>query len=95
MTPSPNCSGLASCQARQNIWRSLLGRPGIDECDDRRRRLLRARRERPRCRHAAKKGDELAPSKRRAVHSITSSAVASRVGGTARPSILAVSALSG
>ena len=47
-------------------------------------RLLSARRDRPR-RHAAVKRDELAP-----IHSMTSSAMASSVGGTVRPSILAV-----
>src|SRR5262249_48548576 len=46
---------------------------------------LRARRERPRCRRAAEHRNELAP-----VHSITSSARASSVGGTSRPSALAV-----
>src|SRR5262249_30413018 len=46
--------------------------------------LLRPRRERPRCRRAAEQRDDLAPS-----HSITSSARASRVGGTSRPSALA------
>src|SRR5262245_33931541 len=46
--------------------------------------LLRARRERPRDR-AAKKRDELAP-----LHSITSSARASSVGGISRPSASAV-----
>src|SRR5262249_1774314 len=49
------------------------------------RRLLRARRERPRRRRAAKQRDELAPP-----HSITSSARASSVGGTSRPSACAV-----
>ena len=43
-------------------------------------RLLRARRERP-CRRAADERDELAP-----FHSITSSARASSIGGTLRPS---------
>ena len=47
--------------------------------------LLRARRQRPRGRRAAEQRDELAP-----LHSITSSARASSVGGTVRPSILAV-----
>jgi hypothetical protein len=47
-------------------------------------RLLRARRERPR-RRAAEQRYELAPN-----HSITSSARASSVGGTVRPSALAV-----
>src|SRR5262249_2951805 len=50
-------------------------------------RLLCARRERP-CRRAAEQRDELAP-----LHSITSSARASSVGGTVRPSILAVGTL--
>src|SRR5262249_23042458 len=49
------------------------------------RRLLRARRERPRRRPTADDPDELAP-----LHSITSSARASSVGGTSRPSALAV-----
>ena len=48
-------------------------------------RLLRARRERPRRRRAAEQRDELAP-----LHSITSSAGASSVAGTLRPSALAV-----
>src|SRR5262249_43301529 len=55
------------------------------------RRLLRARRERPRCR-AAKQRDELA-SFHLPAHSITSSARASSVGGTVRPSVPAVWAL--
>src|SRR5262249_35006808 len=46
--------------------------------------LLRSRRHRPR-RRAAEQCDELAP-----FHSITSSARASRIGGTSSPSILAV-----
>jgi hypothetical protein len=49
-----------------------------------RRCLLRARRERP-SRRAAEKGDELA-----ALHSITSSAMASSDGGTVRPNMRAV-----
>src|SRR5262249_54119375 len=47
--------------------------------------LLRARRERPRRRRAAEQRYELAP-----LHSITSSASASSVGGTVRPSARAV-----
>jgi hypothetical protein len=40
-----------------------MGRSGIDESDDRHRRLLRACRERPRSgRTAAKQDDEIAPS---------------------------------
>src|SRR5262249_7547297 len=49
------------------------------------RRLLRARRERPCHRRAPKQRDELPP-----LHSITSSARASSVGGTSRPRVLAV-----
>src|SRR6516165_6997132 len=59
---------------------------GIDEADHRHcRLLLRARRERPRGYRAAEQRDE-----RAAVHSITSSAVASSVGGRSSPSALAV-----
>src|SRR5262249_31677691 len=47
--------------------------------------LLRPCRDRPRCRRTAEQRHELAPS-----HSITSSAVASSLSGTVRPSILAV-----
>src|SRR5262249_20535737 len=50
--------------------------------------LLRARRERPRGRRAAKQRDELAPP-----HSIASSARASSVGGISSPSMRAVCAL--
>src|SRR5262249_46041153 len=50
------------------------------------RDVLRARRERPRSSRAAKQRDELAT----AAHSITSSASASSVGGTVRPSARAV-----
>src|SRR5262249_49239065 len=50
--------------------------------------LLRARRERPRGRGAAEQRDDLAPP-----HSITSSATDSSVGGTVRPSMVAVWAL--
>src|SRR6516164_1127773 len=57
-----------------------LGRLTVEEPDYRHRRLLRARRERPRCR-TAKKGDESA-----ALHSMTSSAIASIPGGMVTPS---------
>jgi hypothetical protein len=50
--------------------------------------LLSARRDGPRRHRACKSRDELAP-----LHSITSSARASSLSGTVRPSILAVSAL--
>src|ERR1035437_11101728 len=46
-------------------------------------RLLRTRRERPRSRPAEKRNELATP------HSITSSAVASNVGGISRPSVLA------
>jgi hypothetical protein len=51
----------------------------------RRRPMLRPRRERPSRRGTAEKRDELASD-----HSITSSARASKVGGTSRPSAFAV-----
>src|SRR6516162_7883481 len=57
----------------------------MEEPDDRHRRLLRARRERPRNRRTTEQRDERAP-----FHSITSSARASSVGGKSRPSALAV-----
>src|SRR5262249_12994863 len=56
-----------------------------NKSDYRHRRLLRARRERPRGSRAAQKRDELATS-----HSITSSARASRLSGTVRPNAFAV-----
>src|SRR5262249_3020759 len=64
-----------------------LGRLGVEKAD-RRYRLLRVRRVRPRRPSAAEKRDGVAPS-----HSITSSARASKVGGTSRPRIRAVWAL--
>src|SRR5262252_3183201 len=60
-------------------------RRGIEKSNDWHRHLLRARRERPRGRRAAEQSDEFA-----ADHSMTSSARASSVGGTSRPSALAV-----
>src|SRR5262249_41200808 len=60
-----------------------LGRSGIDEAHDRHRRLLRARRERPRRRAAEERDERAAP------HSITSSAIAKTPGGIVRPSALA------
>ena len=60
-----------------------------DETDHRHRCLLRPRRERPRGRRTAEQGGELATPHLRG-HSITSSARASSVGGTSRPSALAV-----
>src|SRR5262249_40637737 len=62
----------------------LSAASGRGKIHHRHRPLLRASRERPR-RRTADKRDELAP-----FHSITSSAMASSVGGTVRPSIRAV-----
>src|SRR6516164_6061871 len=70
---------------RSDLAQRGVRRPAADEADDRQRRLLRARRERPRCRRAAEERDELAAS-----HSITSSAATSSLSGTVRPSIVAV-----
>src|SRR5262245_54177437 len=57
--------------------------------DHRHRSLLRARRQRPPRRRAAKQRDEFAPP----AHSITSSATASTFAGTSRPSALAATTL--
>src|SRR5262249_24223378 len=62
-----------------------LRESGVEEPDHRHPLLLRARGERPRSRHAAEQRDELA-----ALHSITSSARASRLSGTVSPSAFAV-----
>src|SRR5262249_17383025 len=69
------CSGIAC---------GILGRPVVDEADDRHRCLLRTRRQRPRYRRAAEQRYELAA----AAHSITPSAMARKFGGTVRPSAL-------
>jgi hypothetical protein len=61
-----------------------LNRFAVEEADHR-HRLLRPRRERPRHCRAAEQRDELA-----SLHSMTSSARARSVGGTSRPSDLAV-----
>src|SRR5262249_33209803 len=63
----------------------IAGRNSAEESDYRRRRLLRIRRERPR-RRSAEQRDELAARS----HSITSSASASNLSGTSRPSAFAV-----
>src|SRR5262249_2981060 len=65
--------------------RGVLRRPGAEITDHRHRRLLRARRERPRRDDATEQRDELAPP-----HSITSSASAISLSGIERPSALAV-----
>src|SRR5262249_2949845 len=70
------------------IWQTVYVRlrgPSKENTNNR-QRLLRARCERPRRRRAAKERDELAPPN----HSITSSAMASSVGGTSRPRAFAV-----
>src|SRR5262249_40370900 len=70
-------------------WRQILfvlfDRSAIEDPDYRYREPLSPGRERPCRRHATKQGDE-----RAAPHSMTSSARASSVGGTSRPSALAV-----
>jgi hypothetical protein len=74
----------ALAERAQNGARIPSGRLAVQEPDHRRRRLLRARRERPGGSHTAEQRDEFA-----AFHSITSSARAMSVGGTSRPSALA------
>src|SRR6516164_6911372 len=80
-------AGLAQAfaEGRRNIGASGWG-VRAQKSDHRRCRLLCARRERPTCRRAAKKRDELAPED----HSLTSSALASTPDGIVRPSALAV-----
>src|SRR6516162_8835511 len=80
---------LAKCAQKIQVW---YRRCRVEETDDRHRRLLRARRERPR-RCAAKQRDELA-ALYRCNHSITSSASASSAGDNSRPSALAAVRLS-
>src|SRR5262249_18322287 len=70
-------------KGRQHV-RCTSGRSALEEPNHWHRELLRARRERPR-RRAAEQCDERPP-----FHSITSSARASSVAGTIRPSALAV-----
>jgi hypothetical protein len=73
---------LAECRHDPRIRR---GRETAEDPDHRHRRLLRTGGEWPARRRTAEKGDELAP-----LHSINSSARASSVGGTSRPSAFAV-----
>src|SRR5262249_54003950 len=73
----------------QRLWILPNCSSRIQMTDDRHRRLLRVRRERPcRCR-AAEERDELAALDC-CNHSITSSAIASTPGGIVTPSVLAV-----
>src|SRR6266478_3918410 len=74
--------GLAKCA---QIVRVRVRRCGAEEPDHRHRRLLRTHGERPHGCRAAEQGYKLPP-----LHSITSSARASSVGGTSRPRTLAV-----
>src|SRR6516225_88383 len=69
-----------------------IGRSEVYEPDDGHRRLLRARRERPRDRSAAEQRDELA-ALHCCSHSINSSAMASSFSGILRPSAFAVQRL--
>ncbi len=66
-----------SLAERGEKLRCIVGRAGVEESDNRHRRLLRARRERPRGCRATEQRDELAP-----VHSITSSARSTSPAGT-------------
>jgi putative ABC transport system substrate-binding protein len=75
---------LQTLAKRAQSVRERIGRCRMEKPDHRHRRLLRARPERPRRHRAAEQSDELPPR-----HSITSSARASNVGGTSRPSALA------
>src|SRR5262249_61481441 len=78
-------AGLAQASAkRTHTERIRAVRPRAEETDHGHPRLLRARRERPHRRSATEQRDELA-----ALHSITSSARASSLGGTSTFSSLA------
>src|SRR5262249_20095591 len=67
----PSFAGpLAECGC---TTRRGIGHPGVDEPDDRRRRLLRARRERPCDRRPAEQRDELATFQLTEPHSLPSS----------------------
>ena len=82
----PQCSRFDSTLGgTQQTIRPRSVRRAVEDSNHWHRRLLRARRERPRRRRAAEQRDELA-----ALHSITSSARASSIGGTSRPRAFAV-----
>src|SRR5207248_7620644 len=74
---------------RSHEFGPLGGRGGVKESDHRHRRLLRARRERPRGCRAAEQRDELAAFELSA-HSITSSARSRIAVGSSMPIALAV-----
>ena len=71
LRPLPECA--------LTFGRAASARPAVEQADHRHRRLLRARRERPRRCRAAEQRDELAP-----LHSITSSASSCIELGTAK-----------
>src|SRR5262249_38077291 len=79
---------LQGLSKRAQTLHVVLKRCGAEKPDHRHRRLLRARRERPRDSRAAEQCDE-----RTSVHSITSLACASRLGGMVIPIALAVERL--
>src|SRR5262245_12078800 len=84
--PTLDIAGLVQTYAKSGSTACVrLQRSSAEKANHRHRRLLRARRHRPADRRAPGQRDELA-----LVHSITSSARASSVGGTSRPSALAV-----
>ena len=83
--PSIQPSSRSRCTKAAVHWLWVGRRARAQEPDGRQlRRLLRARRERPRRRRAAEQRDELAPS-----HSITSSARSTRPAGSSCPIALA------
>src|SRR5262249_27974261 len=83
-TSQPACCKPCS-NAATRVWPIASSAPTVISPSSHPLDLLRARRERPCHRRAAEQRYERAPS-----HSITSSARASSVGGTSRPSALAV-----
>src|SRR5262249_314695 len=83
--PARLCQRLCKCQNAALLCRIVRREVGQHADAPHALALLRAWRERPGRRRAAEQRDELA-----APHSITSSARASSVGGTSRPSALAV-----
>src|SRR5262245_39274029 len=91
MGPTELCQSLQKSRVAGLTFRIVRGRGVPHPAPPPRARLLRARHERRR-RRTAEQRYELAALHLRA-HSMTSSAVASSLSGTVRPSILAVSAL--
>src|SRR5262249_40068946 len=87
--PFDVASFLQPLAKRGRVRCKLVWRRAVEEPDHRRRRLLRARRERPSDRRAADERDEVAAFDLR-VHSITSSARSRNASGIVRPSALAV-----